>query len=419
MLDVITDFWKPVRKGVSQGKADLSRLQQGSALSFGTVPQALLSGRQFTVTTVSTYQFGDERMTSYFLSGDQEDANVSLIVANAEGEQYLALSRRISFSDRMRMFDPAELEAVAEQPEALKLTCREIDVNWRHWVVAHYKKEISGVRGANIKGDFRNQPLPENAGAQPFDYMLLTSDSNEYAIEIERYLDGRLEVYATIYRRVSDIVEIENPQAAEPRLSAPVLEVVKPEPKLEFVAEPAEESTKEIPAAIIAAEAAAPAPAVQELPIETPSAAEAAPVVFVSPVISDLSPQQPIMENDLMQTNGALKEQEKQVSYGAAAGIRQELSKSGAENDAIECELRVANKIIEEAIRNEMRLSDVVRRIIALPVANPESVQIPITLSDSDFQLLAIRYGVPAADRNAIKSRIIEEMNDFSGSKKQ
>ena len=39
------------------------------------------------------------------------------------------------------------------------------------------------------------------------------------------------------------------------------------------------------------------------------------------------------------------------------------------ENDVIECELKVANKIIEEAIRNEIRLSEVVRRIIALPVA--------------------------------------------------
>lgn len=88
------------------------------------------------------------------------------------------------------------------------------------------------------------------------------------------------------------------------------------------------------------------------------------------------------------------------------------------ENDAIECDLRVANKIIEEAIRNEMRLSDIVRRIIALPVAYPESVQIPVTLSDNDFQLLAIRYGLSASDRQAIKAKIIDEINDFSGNRK-
>ena len=83
--------------------------------------------------------------------------------------------------------------------------------------------------------------------------------------------------------------------------------------------------------------------------------------------------------------------------------------------DSIECDLRVANKIIDEAIRNEMRLTDIVRRIIELPVAYPESVQIPVQLTDEDYALLAIRYGISSADRNAIKRRIIEDLNDFSG----
>ena len=90
---------------------------------------------------------------------------------------------------------------------------------------------------------------------------------------------------------------------------------------------------------------------------------------------------------------------------------------NGMDNEAIECDLRVANKIIDEAIRNEMRLSDIVRRIIELPVAYPEAVQIPVTLSDEDYALLGIRYGITSADRNGIKRRIIEDLNDFSGKK--
>src|SRR5436305_1184858 len=147
MLDVITDFWKPVKKQSLQEALDLQSLGQGSQLTFGTVPQALLSGQQFKVSGVNTYQFAEERMTSFVLAGETEN-NVSLIVAHAEGESYLAISRRIAFADRMRMFDPAELEAVAEQPDAMKLSCREIDANWRHWVVSAYKKEISGLHGS-------------------------------------------------------------------------------------------------------------------------------------------------------------------------------------------------------------------------------------------------------------------------------
>ncbi len=41
--------------------------------------------------------------------------------------------------------------------------------------------------------------------------MLLVSDSNEQAIEIEKYTDGRFEIYATVYRRMSDIGEVTHP----------------------------------------------------------------------------------------------------------------------------------------------------------------------------------------------------------------
>jgi hypothetical protein len=92
---------------------------------------------------------------------------------------------------------------------------------------------------------------------------------------------------------------------------------------------------------------------------------------------------------------------------------------NGMDNESVECDLRVANQIIDEAIRNEMRLSDVVRRIIELPVSHQEAVHIPINLADEDYSLLAIRYGIPSSDRNAIKIRIMQDLSDFSGSKKK
>ena len=97
--------------------------------------------------------------------------------------------------------------------------------------------------------------------------------------------------------------------------------------------------------------------------------------------------------------------------------LQHNASGKNADGQSIECDLRVANKIIDEAIRNEMRLADVVRRIVELPVAYPEAVQIPMTLTDEDYALLAIRYGISASDRGAIRARIIEDLNSFSGKK--
>src|SRR6185295_12917533 len=98
MLDVITDFWKPVKKSALQDKPDLERLQIGSSITFGMMPQASISARKLKVSAINTYQFGEERMTSFVLSQEKEES-VALIVANADGEQYLAISRRIPFTD--------------------------------------------------------------------------------------------------------------------------------------------------------------------------------------------------------------------------------------------------------------------------------------------------------------------------------
>lgn len=482
MLDVITDFWKPVKKAPSSQRPDLEKLQVGSRITFGSVPQALLGGRTFKVASINTYQFGDERMTSFALALDKDDS-ISMIVAGEGAEQYLAISRRIPFAERMKMFDPAELERVLELPpeqaeEESRLIGRAVEGGWKHWLVTLYRREIAGIKGSIAKGDYRAQAQISPALAQPFDYTLLVSESNEYAIEAEKYADGRVELYATIYRRLSDVDEVEHPKTSDPRLAsvaqqaAPVLEVVRPEPAPAPEEKIPEEKAPEASAPV--AEAVAPAPVAaepekmppekiaQEIPQEIPQeitqqippqpqakmpenevekpvakepekTAEAAPAAPAMPEAANAAKAnqaqdhsffkptpKPIAEETSMQLvnnahNGNGAADKSNLESLAARAVS--TGSSSAENDAVECDLRVANRIIEEAIRNEMRLSDVVRRVIALPVANPESVHIPVTLSDADYQLLAIRYGISAGDKNAIKLRIIEELGDFTGKK--
>lgn len=450
MLDVITDFWKPVKKAAPQEKPDLDRLQVGSQIGFGFVPQQMLSGRRFKVTGINTYQFGDERLTSFVLSHEKEDA-VSMMVLSGDGEQFLSISRRIPFADRMRMFDPAELDAVFEQEDGKTLTPREVDGGWKHWIVQSYKKEVEAVKGGIYPGDFRVQPIPPGIPTQSFEYLPLPSENNEHAIEIEKYADGRIEIYATVFRRLTDIGEVEHPQTTERLPASPVFEVIRPSP---------------MPAAPAANPVAAPAPAIAEPAAAQPAAPEAvaepqeharlenadgeAEIAFAdAPMVeeeaqgaADEIPQEPEawlpeaeeedapvdaeemtvetytpMETIMAITTNGSTDSENVLKPKFGASFTQD--SRAEENDAIECDLKVANKIIEEAIRNEMRLSDVVRRIIALPVSNPESVHIPVMLTESDFQLLAIRYGIPATDRVALKARIIEELGDFSGNKKQ
>ncbi len=452
MLEAISDFWKPMKKGQQQEKLNPEQLQQGSSIGFGFVPQASISGRRLQVIAINTYQFGEEALTSFVL-GQDKDAAASMIVAESEGEHYLAISRRITISDRMKMFDSRDLENILEKPEISQLPCKDNISDFKGWTVASYKREIQGMRGLIFKGDYRKASLPNASEAQAFSYTLLVSESNEHAIEIEKYQDGRIEMYATVYRRISDIGEIAHPArgtldrpdiklasdtetkpaaapvASEPQVVAPVSTAkpveARPEPitLTELAPAPVPEAkpavkTQQPPELVVYA-----TPPEKPAPMFTPTKPEEKPQMATTETTVNGTKTGALLPS--LSTDISTKPASAVVQPTAPATyLKQEIrtvSKqlNGMENEAIECDLRVANKIIDEAIRNEMRLSDVVRRIIELPVAYPEAVQIPITLSEEDYALLAIRYSMTPTDRNAIKRKIIDDLNDFSGNNAQ
>lgn len=468
MLDMITDFWKPSKKAQSEEAIRPQDVRVGSSVGFGFVPQASLSGQRLTVSAINTYQFDESKLTSFSLT--QEAANgpiniASMIFAESDGEDYLALSRRILPDERDKLFDKEHLQSVMEKPEVSRLPLREVMAEFKGWTVTSYKREIQGMKGKFFRGDFRKSNLPQNEGQQ-FDYMLLVSDSNEHAIEIEKFADGRMEIYATVYRRMSDIGEIEyvpgevkaqavnentpvisNASApaavSAPMVTAPALQSTDETPKPtrikwpELTPRDSEEKTEERESVSVFTPAIK--PPVQEEPkpvrAEAPAPAAPAPKPVIQQQATPPAPKEtamPVIETNVTNVNGVKPEMNTPSDtksnnvyvHPNAPESRQEIRavaprQVNLEGDNIECDLRVANKIIDEAIRNEMRLTDVVRRIVELPVAYPESVQIPMSLTDEDYALLAIRYGIASSDRNAIKRRIIEDLNDFSGGKKK
>ncbi len=464
MLDAISDFWKPAKKNQPADKFNPAELQVGTSIGFGFVPQASLSGRRLQVVGVNTYRFGEdeEPLVSFVLAPEKDlsaQPSISMIVASDGEKQYLCISRRISIGDRMKMFDSIELENAVEKADFTKLSCKDSISDFKGWTVSSYTRGQYGVTGHIFKGDFRKAKLPDDKEAQEFSYALLLSDNEENAIEIEKYKDGRVEVYASVYRLVSDIGEVTQPtrtdllsrpdlklaskpeekkveeKPATPFTAAPSMSaapkqeekpVVQAEPKAEVKAsepvkaepvkvEPVKSEPvklQEFPKAQVVQPPVAdkPKPVVQAAAAPTPTAQTATPKVQEEK--KPMAMNEPVM-------NGALGDKPSLVRNADSKQENKIMNKivNGIDNDALECDLRVANRIIDEAIRSEMRLSDVVRRIIELPVSHQEAVQLPITLSDEDYALLAIRYGVSPSDRNAIKSRIIEDLGSFSGKK--
>jgi len=489
MLDAIADFWKPVKRLQAQMRLKPEELQMGSIIGFGFVPQPSLSGRRLTVTGINTYKFGPDVLTSFVLS-QEKDAGASMIIAETGGEQYIAMSRRISISDRNKLFTHEDIEAVINKEEVTDINVREVTPEYKGWIAPHYKREFFNVKGQLYKGDHR-AGLMIGASALDLSYTLMVSDNHEHALEIEKYDDGRVEVYATVYRRMADVGEVTHPAASKELPPRPDVKLVsngaapavasKPEPKMG-------EGAPEVPVKKVFFETAA-APEVKtpdvkpdpkpEPEIKRPE--EPKPEVKLpekEPEVKEVEVQkiavtQPVPLPEFKAADVVKKEEApkfepkpevkaetqifekpmfeqpkftpKPAPLAALSGsadiipsgqpaiiiqaseqpyIKQEIKAVNKEpsnfvNESIDCELQVANKIIDEAIRQEMRINDVVRRVIGLPVSQQESVQIPVTLTDQDYSLLAIRYGISAGDHEAIKRRITEDLADFSGARKK
>lgn len=463
MLDAIADFWKPVKRLQAQMRLKPEELQVGSVIVFGFVPQPSLSGRKMSVTGINTYKFGPDILTSFVLSQDH-DVGASMIIAETGGEQYLAISRRISISDRNRLFNHEDVERIISNDEMQDLSGKEVTPEYKGWIAPHYKRELKRVKGQLYKGDHR-AGLVIGQAALDFTYTLLVSDNNEHALEIEQYEDGRVEVYATVYRRMSDVGEVSHPDSKEtvrPDVklvsngASPAVTSPKQEPKLEAASpssialpeekKPALETRPETKPETPKAEAPkVEAPKVVEAPKAAEETVDVKPHAATTPITLPEFPAEAVAKKQEEIVPAAARDAEKSMvvaasviataapTYSDAPLIiqsepqpytQQEIKAVNKEtnsfvNESIDCELQVANRIIDEAIRQEMRINDVVRKVIGLPVSQQESVQIPVTLTDQDYSLLAIRYGISASDQEAIKRRITEELADFSGAKKK
>ena len=67
-------------------------------------------------------------------------------------------------------------------------------------------------------------------------------------------------------------------------------------------------------------------------------------------------------------------------------------------------------KVRMAAAKQNLSTSDYVRRIVGLPYAKIQRPRISLSFGDRDLELLAERYDQPAADRNTLRRRVMDEI---------
>ncbi len=110
-----------------------------------------------------------------------------------------------------------------------------------------------------------------------------------------------------------------------------------------------------------------------------------------------------------------------EVETFVAAPLPVEAGKTGVilpqqpEAQMVNCNMRVAGKVIDEATRSGLTLTQVVRKVMDLPAELDETVQLRLRLTEQDRRELAKRYSVDADDPRAIAEVINRELQLFAG----
>lgn len=192
-----------------------------------------------------------------------------------------------------------------------------------------------------------------------FTYGLYISVKEHKALEIERFPSGDFDLHATVFRPATDIVSVEHKGAMKAGMM--------PKSMMDSAPETAVNAPK--------------------------SSAQIFDLTAVAKPIAPVSEEKLPAKPAFVPTGI--------VPYEAA----------------IQCNLRMASKLIDEALRSDIRVSDVIRKALGLKVAEMDFIAFDLRLNANDYRVLAERFDVDVNDKATIHHCIMEELGHFTGEK--
>jgi hypothetical protein len=80
------------------------------------------------------------------------------------------------------------------------------------------------------------------------------------------------------------------------------------------------------------------------------------------------------------------------------------------ETERLRCNLKAAKVLIDAALRNNLRVRDILRELLGLDAKITDEAVFDLPLSDADYRQLAMRYKVKPDHRSEIRARLQEEL---------
>lgn len=169
----------------------------------------LLRNQQFQVSSVNCYEYEHNTQTEWTLSGS---SNITLFLAlEVDDISELKFSIKIEHADVESLFDLDEFAEVFDEPGNAFLT-KQADTNFTSgWSSDEYQQSVFGRVGYFHRKDQRSETLSEYEGkdsGEQFELYNLYNEDQTKGVEIEVWQDGETDVFLTLFRPMSDIVDM-------------------------------------------------------------------------------------------------------------------------------------------------------------------------------------------------------------------
>ncbi|MGL1955901.1 MAG: hypothetical protein OCD00_01115 [Colwellia sp.] len=172
------------------------------------LPEALRS-QQFQVNAVNSYEYQHNTQTEWSLQGNN---NVTLFLSlEVDDVTELKFSLKIEHEEVESLFDLAHFSEIFDEPGQAFLTRQQDTELTNGWSDEQYQQSVFAKVGYFHRKDHRSESLSayedEDCGEQ-LELYVLYNEQQSKGIDIEVWQDGDTEVFLTIFRPLTDIIDM-------------------------------------------------------------------------------------------------------------------------------------------------------------------------------------------------------------------
>jgi hypothetical protein len=182
-------------------------LRVGDIVKFRYVDQSDVSGKEFEVSLINTYMYGNLCYPELILK-DRSSNIIYMMVEEEDGEEYLALSKKVGKTQLDEIIGQSQLDAVLQRGTGTRVTIKVKPVGLEEWLTEKYTESDDNIKGSFVKGDARYLSNEDVNRRENFSSYTLVDKSDKYALEIEVYEAGQIELSATVYHEIEEIEEM-------------------------------------------------------------------------------------------------------------------------------------------------------------------------------------------------------------------